>query len=172
MAKTIRVSQSVRQTVNTGSSGPPGGGLGPVFLLAAVAVCAFAVVSVAAAVGHAVMILLVWLLAVFGGAIVIAGVLAWVFRARIRSMVVRRGDPRDRIDQIEAEKRAELARIRAMRLQIDAARIAGVEITPELLQVAEDPRLYDMVMRLRGAAGVVGRRAALEYAESGPRGGD
>lgn len=155
----------VRQTVNINSGGS-GGGLAGLLPLAAVLIGAYLALAVLAAVVHALMVILVWLLVVFGVALVAAGVLVWVFRDRIRATMVYRGDPRNALDEITRQKREELQRIRAMRLQLEAARIAGVEITPDMLAVAEDPELAELVWRFKAAANGTDRFL------SGPRGGE
>lgn len=126
-------------------------------LLVLVAALAFftgggAVAGALSGLAAALEVVLMWIAGILIGFSVLLAALAIVFRERIRATMVRRGDPRGRIDEIERNKRIELARIRAMRLQIEAARIAGVEITDDILRMAEDPCLLDLVVRLRQAA--------------------
>lgn len=155
----------VRQTVNINSGGS-GGGLAALLPIAGLVVVAYVVLSAVAAAIHALMVLLIVVMIVFSVALVAGIALLAVFRGKIRSCMVRRGDPRDEYDQITAEKRRELARIRAMRLQLEAARIAGVEITPDMLAMAEDPELAELVWRFKAAANGTDRWL------SGPRGGE
>lgn len=92
--------------------------------------------------------LLYWLAGITGLAVAASVGLLWAFRRRIfRPLAARHRVQGD----IMAEKRAELAKIRAMRLQMEAARIAGVPITADMLAMAEDPELRALVQDFRAA---------------------
>lgn len=92
--------------------------------------------------------------AIFFAVMVLIVALAVVYR-RGRLQIAHRGDPRARLDAIEAEKRAELAKIRLMSQNIEAAQLAGIEITPAILQLLQNPELYHRVLRMREAANLV-----------------
>lgn len=142
------------------SHGSDHGWLVPVIVVGGLAVMAGGGLSGAAS---SVTSALIWAAVVAGITVLAMAVALVVLMRRSGFKMAHVGDPKTTMSAIEAEKRAELAKIRAMRLQIEAARIAGVEITPDMLRVAEDPELADLVMRFRAAAN------RFPAVESGPR---
>lgn len=120
-------------------------------LIVVVAVLAVAGGGAAALSGviHALTDMLIWAAVVFGAAAVLIGVLAFVFRDRMQGVLMHKGDPKNHLDAIIEEKATELRKIRAIRLHLEAARIAGVEITPDMIAMAEDPELAELVVRYR-----------------------
>jgi hypothetical protein len=105
--------------------------------------------------------LLMWLVGIISAVVVVAGVLFWRFRRVIlRPLVQRHVTQAD----VMAEKRAELVKIRAMRLQLEAARIAGVPITADMLAMAEDPELAQLVQAFRASVNRTDQWSRPEYA--------
>jgi hypothetical protein len=125
-----------------------GGGGDYRMLVIVLAVVAVAAGGGASAVTSGLTDLLYWVAGLVGLLVAASVVLVIVFRRQIfRPLTVRHTTQAD----ILAEKRAELAKIRAMRRQIEAARIAGVPITADMLAMAEDPDLMALVTAFRAA---------------------